>query len=138
MSDDDNVVPLARPIIDLSTNDKIIEFEKMLDNIRGGDHFILDQSHTPHRCKFSEFIHWKMTNPNTQVAHDAIGDVHVSTVFLGLDHAFFGGPPLLFETMIFGGRHDRTQLRCSTWEKAERQHAKTVEMVRGAHLRVVK
>lgn len=25
----------------------------------------------------------------------------VSTVFLGLDHSFFGGPPLIFETMVF-------------------------------------
>lgn len=53
----------------------------------------------------------------------------VSTVFLGLDHRYLGdGPPLLFETMIFGGNHDQYQSRCSTWEEAEAMHAKAVEM----------
>lgn len=29
----------------------------------------------------------------------------VSTVFLGVDHSFgLGGPPILWETMIFGGK----------------------------------
>ena len=35
------------------------------------------------------------------VADDRVGEVRVSTVWLGLDHSFgFGGPPLIFETMI--------------------------------------
>lgn len=29
--------------------------------------------------------------------------VNVSTVFLAIDHAFGDGPPVLYETMIFGG-----------------------------------
>jgi hypothetical protein len=32
--------------------------------------------------------------------------VRVSTVFLGLDHSWNVGPPVLFETMIFGGELD--------------------------------
>ena len=28
-------------------------------------------------------------------------EYRVSTVFLGIDHAWYGGPPLLFETMVF-------------------------------------
>jgi hypothetical protein len=48
--------------------------------------------------------------------------VEVSTVFLGLDHAWGKGPPMLFETMIFGGEHDQYQERCSTWEQAEEMH----------------
>ena len=46
----------------------------------------------------------------------------VSTVFLGLDHQFGDGPPLLFETMIFGGEHDQWVERCSTWDEAEAIH----------------
>ena len=46
----------------------------------------------------------------------------VSTVFLGLDHAFDGGTPLLFETMIFGGEHDEYQERYATWDEAEAGH----------------
>ena len=50
------------------------------------------------------------------------GDVKVSTVFLGLDHAFGDGPPILFETMIFGGPKDQYQERYLTWEEAEEGH----------------
>ena len=48
--------------------------------------------------------------------------VRVSTVFLGLDHQWGNGPPLLFETMIFGGPHDQNQRRYSTWGEAEDGH----------------
>ena len=41
------------------------------------------------------------------IAKTKVGDALVSTVFLSLDHAFLGGPPLLYETMIFGGPHDQ-------------------------------
>jgi len=57
------------------------------------------------------------------------GDVEVSTVFLGIDHSFSdGGPPILFETMVFGGP-DQEMDRCSTWEKAEKMHEKMVRRV---------
>lgn len=64
------------------------------------------------------------------VDEQVIGDVRISTVFLGLDHAHFGGEPLLFETMIFGGPHDQYQTRCSTWDQAVAQHAEAVALVR--------
>ena len=61
------------------------------------------------------------------VAKTAINDeINVSTVFLGLDHSFGGGPPLLFETMIFGGEHDQYQDRYETWAQAEIGHEKAV------------
>ena len=61
---------------------------------------------------------------NRRVAQDERDGVRVSTVFLGLDHRFGGnGPPILFETMIFGGPHDQDQDRYSTWEEAEAGHA---------------
>ena len=55
--------------------------------------------------------------------------IMVSTVFLGLDHQYGDGPPLLFETMIFGGIHDEFCERCSTWAQAEEQHALAVKIV---------
>jgi len=36
-----------------------------------------------------------------RVALTDVGPGYVSTVFLGLDHGWGGGPPLLWETMIF-------------------------------------
>ena len=57
----------------------------------------------------------------------SIGDVEISTVFIGLDHSFGKGPPLIFETMVFGGPLDGEQDRYSTWEEAEAGHEKMVE-----------
>lgn len=68
----------------------------------------------------------------------------VSTVFLGVDHGHFSGPPLLFETMVFvhdphaipcgGHRLDRDfqeiQMRCSTWPEAEAQHQKIIDEIK--------
>ena len=53
--------------------------------------------------------------------------IEVSTVFLGIDHAFMGGPPQLFETMIFrkgkaGEADGQEQWRWHTWEEAETAH----------------
>lgn len=56
-------------------------------------------------------------------------DVEVSTVFLGLDYSFDDGPPLLFETMVFGGEHDQDCERVSTWDEAEAMHKLVVERV---------
>ena len=61
-----------------------------------------------------------------------VGIVRISTVFLGLDHSFGEGAPMLFETMVFGGALDGEQDRCSTWEAAEKMHALMVEKVRHA------
>ena len=59
------------------------------------------------------------------------GDARVSTVFLELDHRFFGeGAPVLFETMIFGGRHDSYQERYTTSAEAEAGHARALAMVK--------
>jgi hypothetical protein len=52
-----------------------------------------------------------------------------STVFIGLDHNWGEGPPLVFETMIFGGEFDQYQYRYSTWAEAEAGHAVAVGMV---------
>jgi len=42
-----------------------------------------------------------------RVAEDTVGDAWVSTVWLGLDHSFLGGPPLTFETMIWSVEGDK-------------------------------
>jgi hypothetical protein len=68
---------------------------------------------------------------NRRVGATDIGDVTVSTVFLGIDHNFGGGPPLLFETMIFGGPHDQYTDRYETWEQAEAGHARAVRIAEG-------
>ena len=66
-----------------------------------------------------------------RVASDYVGDVHVSTVFLALDHSFSGGPPLVFETMVFGLSDDTDyQWRYETWDQAVAGHARVLAAVR--------
>lgn len=47
----------------------------------------------------------------------------ISTVFLGIDHSFQSGPPVLFETMVFGDDgEDVDTWRYHTWTEAEAGH----------------
>jgi hypothetical protein len=54
----------------------------------------------------------------------------VSTVWLGLDHSFRSGPPLIFETMVFPNQGDMGDLDCdrySTEAEALAGHARLCE-----------
>lgn len=53
-----------------------------------------------------------------KIKRTEVGDSVISTIFLGLDHNYGDGAPLLFETMIFGGPHDGEMDRYSTYEEA--------------------
>jgi hypothetical protein len=48
--------------------------------------------------------------------------VTVSTVFLGLDHQWGNGPPMLFETMAFTDYGGEECWRYPTWDDAEVGH----------------
>lgn len=48
--------------------------------------------------------------------------IEISTVFLGMDHNFGDGPPLVFESMVFGGEHQGECRRCATWDEAVLLH----------------
>ena len=75
-------------------------------------------------------------NAYVRVGQDVIGEVEVSTVWLGMDHGFGFGrdadeyKPVIFETMIFGGKYSDWQRRyCTEWE-AIKGHAEAVVDVR--------
>ena len=72
---------------------------------------------------------WTKSFDDRHVARSGSKGVEVSTIFLGIDHSFGSGPPLLFETMVFGGEHDGHQERCSTWEEAEAMHKRIAAWV---------
>ena len=63
------------------------------------------------------------------VADETVGNARVSTIFLGLNHAFGPGPGLWFETMVFIRDYagDAEMERYSTWEEAEAGHARMVQ-----------
>lgn len=67
------------------------------------------------------------------ISRDNFGGVLVSTVFLGLDHSFSlneDAPPILFETMVFGGSMDQYQERYATIEAAEQGHQEVLKKLR--------
>ena len=71
----------------------------------------------------------KWVSQDKIIGKDQFGSVSVSTVFLGMDHSFGGGSPVLFETMIFGGEHDQYQERYCTWDEAEKGHQIACDLV---------
>ncbi len=89
------------------------------------------EGHTAIVCE--DLMKWAtwFESADRHVAKTDIGDIIVSTVFLGLDHSFGEGEPLLFETMIFGGNSDEEMQRYSTWEEAEKGHQNAIEKVKG-------
>lgn len=92
-------------------------------------HYILD-GHKPIPVK--DVMQWAIEfekKDTRRFAYDEFGDVRVSTVFLGLDHRWGNGPPLLFETMVFG-MDKEYGTRYSTWKQAEAGHKRTVAMVK--------
>lgn len=67
-----------------------------------------------------------------KVASTNINGHRVSTVFLGLDHNYTGrGPPVLFETMIFGpdSLAETDMWRYCTWDEAEAGHKNAVRVL---------
>jgi hypothetical protein len=93
------------------------------------DKYILD-GHTPVPASLLQWAAWFET-AERRVATTDKGEIRVSTVFLGLNHNFGKGAPLLFETMIFGVPNNGYQERCSTWEEAEAMHEKACAIVFG-------
>lgn len=87
-------------------------------------------------------------SPDRIVARDNVGFYWVSTVFLGLNHNFGPGPPLVYETMVFDQSEgeiaareeaigflgtlgtDQLQIRSSTRAEAERHHRAAVRLAR--------
>lgn len=66
---------------------------------------------------------------NCRVANTEVGEVSISTVFLGISHSLPNDSPILFETMIFGGEHNGFQNRYRTYAGAEYGHSKAVQVV---------
>jgi len=111
-------------------------------------HYILTKDKLAVPVDMWEWAEWFENSSRAGTRHVAIeliGETYlVSTVFLGLDHAF-GGDPLLFETMIFieaeWGWHEnmgyrfRDSLnwcdRCGTWEEALDMHERAVVHAKG-------
>ena len=97
--------------------------------------YILDNNHKPVHKPVLESAKWMEDNPNRKVVgYDELTDlngdeVRVSTVFLGLDHAWDSDIPVLWETMIFGGEHDQYQDRYTSVEDALEGHKTALTLI---------
>ena len=84
-----------------------------------------------------------------RVGLDQVGPYMVSTVWIGLDHQFMeGGPPLIFETMVFTttawnadrneedheGLLDLDCVRYSTEHEARRGHQDMVTLIKATYV----
>lgn len=93
----------------------------------------------PVRC--SDPLQWALwfQNNDRRVRQTRVGPYEVSTIFLGLDHSWRKGPPVLFETMVFiTDMKDEYglpktadyQRRCCTWSEAEQMHERAIQEMR--------
>jgi hypothetical protein len=105
---------------------------------------------------WGRWMEQSVENGNRIVKQEKIRDLWISTVFLGLDHQFQEGPPLLFETMVFWEYEkpatkvlmdriivqkmeslDEMVWRYSTWDEAEEGHRAAVKLARQVFLKEV-
>jgi len=77
----------------------------------------------------TEMVRLSQDSSYRVVARDWVGRVEVATVWLGFDHSFRSAQPVLFETMVFGGRMDQYSRRYSTEDEALSGHARVLASV---------
>jgi hypothetical protein len=78
---------------------------------------------------FARWAQW-FYKADRQVGLTRIGPILISTVFLGLDHNFGHGSPLLFETLVFRGGDGAESRRYASWQDAQAGHAAMAQAVR--------
>lgn len=92
--------------------------------------YILDRNNKPIKSNTYEFDKWSNKNPTKRIVkQEYIEDIYISTVFLGLDHSYNSTIPILWETMIFGGKHDQYQVRYSSYKDALKGHQIALNLV---------
>jgi hypothetical protein len=99
----------------------------------GMNHYVIVNGKPVREEDIRKWAEWFET-ADRQVARETIGDSEISTVFLGLDHAFRGEAPKLYETLVFGGKLDQEMQRYTTPEQAAAGHKEMVQRVKDARI----
>jgi len=94
--------------------------------------YLLDENKKPYKAASLREALKIYENPDMKITkQDYIGDVFVSTVFLGIDHNYENqGDPVLWETMIFGGMYDEYQERYTSHEDALAGHQRALDLAK--------
>jgi hypothetical protein len=92
------------------------------------DRYILDAAGNPVvEPDLMKWAEWFEHTPARRLRRDDLGlRGTVSTVFLGINHNFGDGPPVLWETMVFDGPYDGEMWRFSKREMALAGHEDVV------------
>lgn len=120
----------------------MVEVPSFYEPRRQYHHYYVLFGRTPVPAPFEIYIRLQAQEKTKRIVRqETVRGAFVSTVFLGLNHAWGPGPPMIFETMIFW--HDERcehQTRCSTWEEAEIEHriAVAVAMIENTKWRRIK
>lgn len=108
------------------------EFQKKLDEIVNRRSYRLVNGKAE-PCSFMEAA-YAFEHDDRKIDLTHISDeCDVSTVFLGIDHNYDGGTPILFETMVFGGDWDGRTYRYATHSEAKNGHWQIVDCLRAGH-----
>ena len=95
-------------------------------------YYILDDRDGPVKSSSGEAYQWSIDRPYRKIVGlTRFPDgTRVSTVFLTLDHGWNGGPPVLWETMIFDNdSYDDWQERYTSYKDAVIGHLAAVKMI---------
>ena len=97
--------------------------------------YILNEAGEPVSAEVETWSPWMATHEQEwKLAVDIVGDVKVSTVFLGSDHNWGGGPPILWETCIFTPDRSDVVERYMSREQALSGHAQHLaDVLQKAH-----
>lgn len=98
------------------------------------ERYILDEFGDPQVTDLTGMIRWEMANPRGRMIEESkIEGVRISTVFMCMDVGLYTDrewdAPVLFETMIFGGKYDGTCLQARSKTVALANHSKAMRMV---------
>lgn len=122
------------------SNTDQFEYDDQLLNITTTTFWLLDEDHNPQSTQDPQEWMDYMEKADRIVRQTELYDpscaqgVMVSTVFTGINQAAEGnGPPILFESHVFGGHYQNESQKCSTWNEAEQQHIDLCQRVFGAH-----
>ena len=97
--------------------------------------FYLNEDHSIRPCELEECLEqleYMRKHSTKHLKDEEINGMRVSTVWLGIDHNYFGGRPLLFETMVFSDNKNYQERYCdrySTWDEAIEGHKKAIQWV---------
>ncbi len=99
----------------------------------GGKYILAEDGRTPVLVEdIRDWARWFETAERT-LARTNLGALgEVSTVFLATDHSYSNfGPPVLWETMVFGGPFDQEhQWRDTSWVRAAARHRSVCRRLR--------